>query len=318
MNKGIIFRMAARCEAAGRHLNEDNYQISDNLEEQHWGFIADQNVNLCQKGALMVVCDGMGGMNAGEVASEIAVKVIKDCFQLDNLTDDLISSPAAIKQFIKTTIQKADAEIKRIGNENPDYQGMGSTVVIAWVLNNKVYIGWCGDSRAYRYSPQSGVERLSHDHSYVQSLIDSGQLTEEIAFDHPNNNVITRSLGDPYNVAEPDVKDYELHDNDIIMLCSDGLCGNMRDNDIERLIAANQTSMQQCRDELWEADKKAHWHDNVTITLMQILSGCADAEFEQQKATSHKLQKSNNRLKTILFIILGLIAICGILLLIFR
>ncbi len=309
--------MAARCEAAGRHHNEDNYQISEDLASQKWGFTADRQVNLGEKGALMVVCDGMGGMNAGEVASDIAVKVVKECFSNEKLTNDIISSPISIKQFVKDTIQRADAAIKEQGCSNPEYEGMGSTIVMAWLLGNKVYIGWCGDSRAYRYNPKTGLERLSHDHSYVQTLIDSGQLTEDLAFDHPNNNVITRSLGDPNGKAQPDVNSYDVADEDIIMLCSDGLCGNMRDNDIKTLIEQNQSSMQQCRDALWEADKKAEWHDNVTITLLQILSGCSDAEMQKQIDKSNKLQRSNKRLKIILSLVIAVVVIACCLLFFF-
>ena len=307
--KNIIFRMAARCEAAGRHLNEDNYQISDDLAAGQWGFTADRQVNLGDKGALMVVCDGMGGMNAGEVASAIAVKVVKECFDTANLTNDIIASPTKIKQFIKDTIQRADATIKEQGAANKDYEGMGSTIVMAWLLNNTVYIGWCGDSRAYRYNPKTGLERLSHDHSYVQNLIDAGELTEDLAFDHPNSNIITRSLGDPNGTAQPDVKSYDVTDEDIIMLCSDGLCGNMRDNDIKTIIEQNQSSMQQCRDELWEADRRAEWHDNVTITLLQILAGCSSTEIQKHIDKSNKLQQSNKRLKILLSVIIALIVI---------
>ena len=271
----IRFRIAARCEAAGRPNNEDNYQICDDLQAQHWGFTANAELQLSDKGSLLVVCDGMGGMNAGEVASAIAVDTIKQCFSLDRLTDAVTASSSNIRAFIVDAIQAADAAIKTDGANNPDHQGMGSTIVLAWLLGDKVYIGWCGDSRIYRYNPINGFERLSHDHSYVQELVDAGKLTEELAFDHPNNNIITRSLGDPNGVARPDTAEFPLFNDDILLLCSDGLCGTLRDNEIQQIIANNQTSMTQCRDVLWHEDEKAGWHDNVTIVLAQILSGAA-------------------------------------------
>lgn len=271
----LIFRMAARCEAAGRPNNEDNYQVDENLADDRWGFTADKEISLGEKGALLVVCDGMGGMNAGEVASAIAVATIKEWFDKEKLTDKILESPASIQRFLVDAIQAADEAIKTEGKANPEHEGMGSTIVMAWLLGKKVYVGWCGDSRVYRYNPKTGLQRLSHDHSYVQELVDAGKLTEELAFDHPNNNIITRSLGDPRGKAQPDTKEYDLCNEDIIMLCSDGLCGCLRDNEIEDVIKQHQTSMQECRDALWNADEAAGWHDNVTIALAQVISGGA-------------------------------------------
>lgn len=273
----IKIRIAARCEAAGRPNNEDNYIISSNLTQSQWGFEADKEIDLSPRGTLLVVCDGMGGMNAGEVASEIAVQTIKDAFSGDKLTDEICKSPDSIKHFIEKAIIDADTAIKKEGNVNAEHKGMGSTIVLAWFINGKVYVGWCGDSRAYCYNPINGLQQLSHDHSYVQELVDAGKITTDLAFNHPNSNVITRSLGDPNGVVRPDVKEFELHNNDIILLCSDGLCGYVRDADIEATIKEHQTAMVECRDALWDAAEKAPWGDNVTIELLQVISGATIA-----------------------------------------
>lgn len=313
----ILFRMAARCEAAGRPNNEDNYQLDDNLSDNSWGFTADAEVSLGEKGALLVVCDGMGGMNAGEVASDIAVKTIKEWFTTDKLTDAAVAAPC---KYISSAIVAADAAIKAHSKTNPDTEGMGSTIVLAWLLGQKVYVGWCGDSRCYRFNPALGLERLSHDHSYVQELVDAGKLTEELAFDHPNNNIITRSLGDPRGAAQPDCKEFDLYNQDIILLCSDGLCGTLRDNEIAELIKQHQTSMQECRDALWDADEAAGWTDNTTIALAQIISGGKDATTANKTATAStdistskaKLIAANKRLKLILSGVVVIILLCAI------
>ena len=313
----ILFRMAARCEAAGRPNNEDNYQLDDNLSDNSWGFTADAEVSLGEKGALLVVCDGMGGMNAGEVASDIAVKTIKEWFTSDKLTDAAVAAPC---KYITSAIVAADAAIKAHSKTNPDTEGMGSTIVLAWLLGQKVYVGWCGDSRCYRFNPALGLERLSHDHSYVQELVDAGKLTEELAFDHPNNNIITRSLGDPRGAAQPDCKEFDLYNQDIILLCSDGLCGTLRDNEIAELIKQHQTSMQECRDALWVADEAAGWTDNTTIALAQIISGGKDANAATPTANSNneittskaKLIATNKRLKLILSGVVVIILLCAI------
>ena len=313
----ILFRMAARCEAAGRPNNEDNYQLDDNLSDNSWGFTADAEVLLGEKGALLVVCDGMGGMNAGEVASDIAVKTIKEWFTTEKLTDAVVAAPC---KYISSAIVAADAAIKAHSKTNPDTEGMGSTIVLAWLLGQKVYVGWCGDSRCYRFNPALGLERLSHDHSYVQELVDAGKLTEELAFDHPNNNIITRSLGDPRGAAQPDCKEFDLYNQDIILLCSDGLCGTLRDNEIAELIKQHQTSMQECRDALWDADEAAGWTDNTTIALAQIISGGKDATTANKTATAStdistskaKLIAANKRLKLILSGIVVLLLLCAV------
>lgn len=266
----IQFRMAARCEAAGRPNNEDNYQLKDDLSNQPWSFKSDKVVDLGPKGALLVVCDGMGGMNAGEVASAIAVATIKHWFSTDQLTPSVMANDKSRMRHLYNAIQAADAAIKEEGKRDAEKQGMGSTAVMAWMVEDKVYVGWCGDSRAYKFNPQTGLMQMSHDHSYVQELVDSGQLSEDLAFDHPNNNIITRSLGDPRGAAQPDVKMFPLQKDDIILLCSDGLCGVLRNREIESIVANNTFSMDACLNALWETSRPK-WHDNVTIELAQIL-----------------------------------------------
>lgn len=267
----LQFRMAARCQAAGRPNNEDNFQLTDNLATDDWKFRGDSVVELGEKGALLVVCDGMGGMNAGEVASDIAVRTIKQWFAKEQLTGAVLANDSTRLGHIRAAIQAADAAIKDEGNRDAAKRGMGSTAVVVWLLEGKAYVGWCGDSRAYKFNPATGLMQMSHDHSYVQELVDAGQLTEDLAFDHPNSNIITRSLGDPRGTAQPDVKAYDLMTNDVILLCSDGLCGVLRNPEIEAVMRGNTHSMVACLEALWETSRPK-WHDNVTIALAQVVS----------------------------------------------
>ena len=189
--------------------------------------------------------------------------------------------------------------------------------MLAWLIDEKVYVGWCGDSRAYKYNPSRGFVQLSHDHSYVQELVDSGKLSPELAFDHPNNNIITRSLGDPRGVAQPDVKVFSLEEYDVIMLCSDGLCGVLRDHEMEQLISGHQSSMVSCRDALWEAARNAGWHDNVTIALAQIMPQKARlqvAQSSESKPIEKPIKKNDSKkcLKiglVVLAVLLGVLAL---------
>lgn len=270
MSETIKIRVAARCEAAGRPNNEDNFKVESDLSIGK-GFHGDDVLSLGNKGALLLVCDGMGGMNAGEVASKIAVDTVMYRFSPDSLANAVLDSDGKRCDFIRQVIQEADSNIKKESRVDEAKSGMGSTIVLAWLIDAKVYVGWCGDSRAYKYNPKIGFVQLSHDHSYVQELVDSGKLSPELAFDHPNNNIITRSLGDPRGAAQPDVKVFPLEENDVVLLCSDGLCGVLRDQEMEHVIAGHLNSMVSCRDALWEAARAAGWHDNVTIALAQIM-----------------------------------------------
>ena len=270
----IKIKVDMRCEKAARDHNEDDCCLIANLADGQPGFSPDKEIVLDDKGALLVVCDGMGGMNAGETASKIAVETIREWFMPDKLTAEMMSKPELVKQHIVNAIVDADNRIKKEGESDREKEGMGSTVVLAWITGTRAYISWCGDSRAYCFNTADGLKQLSHDHSYVQELVDSGLLSEDLAFDHPQNNIITRNLGDPNGDACPDIKDYELRDGDLIMLCSDGLCGVLRDSEIETVMRRNTGSVRSCRDALWDAARNAGWHDNVTVELCQILSGC--------------------------------------------
>ncbi len=310
--KDIQFTLAARCEAAGRDNNEDNYQVISDIASNSCHFTAGDSLTLGEKGTLLVVCDGMGGMNAGEVASAIAVKTVKEAFAAENITKEVLSQP---EKFIVKAIQAADAAIKEEGKRNPETEGMGSTIVMAWLLHGKAYIGWCGDSRAYRYNTATGLERLSHDHSYVQELVDAGSITEELAFFHPNNNIITRSLGDLRGIAKPDTKVFDIQQGDLFLLCSDGLCGCLQDFQIKEVIEQHHTSVAECRDALWQADEAAGWHDNVTTVLAQITKGgiAPHKPLSAEDTVAH-LQKSNHRLKKLtiaLGVLLGIIVLGG-------
>lgn len=271
MSETMKIRLAARCEAAGRPENEDNFQVAEDLSVSNVGFETDKILPLGSKGTLLLVCDGMGGMNAGEVASAVGVETIKNLFAPQLLTSDVFANDESICTYMKRAIIKADSRIKEEAQKDSAKQGMGSTAVMAWLLGQKVYVAWCGDSRCYRYNPATGLEQLSHDHSYVQDLVDTGQLAPELAFDHPNKNIITRSLGDPRGAAHPDAKVFTLHTSDVILLCSDGLNDSLRDSEIAQSIGRSLGSMAGCRDALWNDSQQAGWHDNVTIVLAQVV-----------------------------------------------
>lgn len=292
--QSISFRMVAYTDAAGKYSpeayrsgNEDNFYVNYDLaDESATGVSQDEVTELGKLGLLMVVADGMGGMNAGEVASQIAVDTVRDAFSPECLSEFGTSTPETRQKYLEKVIRKADRAIKSESRKDKAKAGMGSTVIIGWLYGNDLSLSWCGDSRAYVYNQASGIRLVSHDHSYVQELADNGLLTYEQTFDHPQNNIVTRSLGDPSKEACPESRTVKVGKGDVILLCSDGLSGVLRDRktfdghgnpypeeNMEDILKANTSSMKECRVQLWEAAERGDWYDNVTAILCQITDG---------------------------------------------
>ncbi|MBR3920032.1 MAG: serine/threonine-protein phosphatase [Clostridia bacterium] len=290
----IKFRMVAYTGAAGKYDpqapmsgNEDNFYVDDNLSDNipsHCS--ADDIIDMNECGCIMAVCDGMGGMNAGEVASAIAVQTIQDYFAPNNVSKDIAISAKEREKYLENVVVEADKRIKEDAKNNAEHNGMGSTIILAWIVGNELTVTWCGDSRAYRFNPDLGLELLSEDHSYVQDLVKKGLITYDDTFDHPQGNIITRSLGDPSKKAKPETRHFFVNKDDIILLCSDGLSGVLRDrktkdsegnyyegDNIEDIIRNNSSTMSDCKNALWKAAEAADWYDNVTILLCQIVDG---------------------------------------------
>lgn len=270
----VSFKMFAGTDVGLRDNNEDNFTICPDLLSNEWIMPADhqQVIPLGGCGCLMVVADGMGGQNAGEVASAIAIDTVQKMFAPGCLTDKVISKPATVKDYLRTVISKADLNVKKYSQSHPDAEGLGSTIVIAWVIGDRLYVGWLGDSRAYSYIPGKGIMRLSKDHSYVQQLVDKGRLTEIEAMNHPNSNIITRSLGDMSQKAKADVEEYQLEKGEIILLCSDGLCGVCTDEEIANVLSDESNDLQKCKEHLTDLALDNGGSDNITISLMQLVS----------------------------------------------
>lgn len=277
----LKFRIAAKTDVGlVRQNNEDNFQASSDLNNFPMRWVNNEICSLSEKGALLVVADGMGGMNAGEVASEIAIETVKEFFLPENITDEVVKSRYTIEKFMNSAIEEADARIKKEAKNNPESRGMGTTIVIGWIFDNKLYVSWCGDSRAYIYNPKAGLHQISKDHSYVQSLVDKGAITKEDAFDYPDSNIITRCLSDSSTKAKPEslLSPYEICNDDIIILCTDGLSGMIRDNEIENIIRNNEHDMDFCTDALIQAACDAEGSDNITICVAQILQGFKECD----------------------------------------
>lgn len=254
-----------------RSNNEDAYTICPDLSKQDWTHSETPTyIPLNKYGSLLVVADGMGGANAGEVASSVAIKSIRQCFSKENVEHAIKSN--SIDDLLMSCIKDADESINQKIVETPNTSGMGTTIVVCWVMDSMAHIAWCGDSRCYIYNAFSGLKFVSKDHSLVQELIDKGEITEEEAFTHPDNNIITRGLGDIDSPAQPDIVSYPINPNDIILLCSDGLCGYSTNKEIEHVLEANSIDVMKCRDELLNLALDNGGYDNICITLASLIN----------------------------------------------
>lgn len=268
----VSFKLFAGTNIGLRENNEDNFTVCPDLTKNEWIVPADNQpvIQLGSKGCIMVVADGMGGQNAGEVASAIAIDTVQEMFSSNRLPADVLNKPDAIKMHLRNVVSECDTRIKNKTKDDVSTYGMGSTIIIAWLLGCKLYIAWLGDSRAYSYVEKKGIARLSKDHSFVQQLVDAGTISEEEAMDHPNSNIITRSLGDTSQKAKADVAEYDIEDGQVVLLCSDGLCGVCQDAEIGGIIEEAKDNLQNCKDRLVTAALAAGGSDNITIALLKI------------------------------------------------
>ena len=291
MSNPIKITIAAHCDKAAREHNEDNCLICSNVASGVVDHIGDgtylsHQTDLGEMGCLLVVADGMGGMNAGEVASQMAVESVRKFFSKDKLDEMSMHDETQISRLIWDAIVYADACIKSAAVTDSGKSGMGTTIVVLWILGRKAYIGWCGDSRIYRFNKQSKIlTQLSKDHSYVQMLVDQHQITEEEAFDHPDSKVLLKSLGDAFEGVTPELlRPLNLTEDDVFMMCSDGLCGVLRNNEIRSIMTRASVEypikkLNGWHELLWDHARQAGWHDNVT-TLLCHIGNCTPLENE--------------------------------------
>lgn len=165
-----------------RANNEDAFLFCSDLKEQNWNELTNKYIHVGNFGTIAVVADGMGGAKAGEVASKLALETIKKHFNVKNLNS--IHSKD-IPTFLIESIELANESIIKHVDSDPETIGMGTTIVLIWLIGQKAYIAWCGDSRCYVFNPKKGLIKLTKDHSYVQELIDKGQISIKESYRHP-------------------------------------------------------------------------------------------------------------------------------------
>lgn len=243
---------------------------------------------------LVVLADGMGGYNAGEVASGIAVSVttteiVQALRHASPIQMDAVSHEELAVSLVRDNIQKANASIFYAAQSQAQYAGMGTTIVSALFYDNRVAVGHVGDSRLYRLRGDA-LATVTKDHSLLQEQIDSGMISVADARFSKNKNLVTRAVGVDA-VVVPEVHVYEVQLGDVYLLCSDGLNDMVEDQDIESVLFAMQGNLPLAAEQLIQMANDNGGRDNVSVILVKI---CAD--FAAPRSWQKKLRNLVNKI----------------------
>jgi serine/threonine protein phosphatase PrpC len=215
-------------------------------------FLVDKNNKYC------IVADGMGGHNAGEVASSMAAQEAGK-FLSDNIPKSLHSAV----DMVYDAIRCANNKVFKAARLNFDYSGMGTTMVMAYFYDERIILANVGDSRAYLVRNKS-IRQITKDHSMVERLVDEGTITREQAKNHPQKNMITRAIGTDREV-QADMYMMSVVENDILLLCSDGLSNEIDEEDICRMLSDGADA-----DALIKTAKENGGRDNITAIIIRM------------------------------------------------
>ena len=239
-----------------RTHNEDNYTIVENL-------------------GLYLVADGMGGHNAGEVASRTAidtiVKFIRRCSADSQLTwpFGIDANISEAENMILTAVRLANKDLCQLAAQEPDFSGMGTTIAGVFMDDKKACVVNVGDSRIYRIRGDE-ILQITTDHSWVSEQLQKKLITEEEARTHRWKNVITRALGNRNNV-QIDLNTVEVAEGDWLLLCTDGLSGMLKDEEIREIIHSSDDDLEQACEVLVQKANECGGLDNITLVLVKFL-----------------------------------------------
>lgn len=296
-----LYTAAASHSGKKRNKNEDRYSVSAHQ-------LKDQNGT---PSLLAVLCDGVGGHRAGEVAAEIAVEKISAFVAASHGSHPI--------DTLSEAVQRAAQAVATQAKNNAELTGMGATCVCAWVIGERLYAAWMGDSRLYLWRG-GALRQISIDHTWVQEALEHGALTPEQARNHPNAHVIHRYLGSktptPPDLRlrlRPDESDEQAEANqgmrllpgDCLLLCSDGLTDMLNDEDIQ--IILENHSRQKAVDVLLQQALERGGHDNVTIILLEMPLNSAS----QSRLPDKPAKQRRTALTCLLVAVFGLLALAA-------
>lgn len=210
---------------------------------------------------IAIVADGMGGHRAGDTASQITIETLQS--ELQQLDGGM--SGTECEEIIKLAIAKANDKVYQAAMSDEQLHGMGTTVVLSIATEEELRIAHIGDSRAYKVS-EGGIVQLTDDHSLVNELVKSGQISAEDALHHPRRNVLTRALGTEKWVL-PDIQRFDWQQHDMLLLCSDGLSSHVEPDQINRILCGD-ADLDKKADDLIQLALEAGGEDNITVILL--------------------------------------------------
>lgn len=243
-----------------REHNEDNFLVADLTRQTRTLNEDERNPVVGPRGIVMGVCDGMGGAAAGEIASQMAVDTVYERF-----TD--APPPTNHDELARRLVKAVEAAGQRIFNEarvDRSRRGMGTTATIATLIDSRMFIAQVGDSRAYILR-NGQMTQVTRDQSLVTQLIEAGQLTEEEAETFEHNNIILQALGTA-DTVQVDLTYVDLRKGDRLMMCSDGLTGMIRTDEIRQVLTGQPDPLLACK-ELTDRANAAGGHDNITVIV---------------------------------------------------
>ena len=229
-----------------REINQDYYYISDSLDEVQ----------------LYMLADGMGGYNGGEIASKLAIQSAKS--YIENNFKEIEKDKESIIQLVASSMEYANMVVYEKAKSDVQLEGMGTTLEVCVIYNNKAYIGHIGDSRIYRIRKEF-IRKLTQDHSYVQKLVKDGTITQEQAVHHPQKNMLMKALGCNAFV-EPDVMVKGFLKEDILVMTSDGLTNMVSQ---EEIFKQAKKDIEQAPKELVKQANENGGYDNITVVVIK-------------------------------------------------
>src|SRR6478735_3967519 len=261
---GIRIRLFGRTDVGQiREHNEDNFLVADLTRGSRSLMETDRVQAVGERGTVMGVCDGMGGAAAGEVASQLAVDII---YEKLSQADPPRHHDELARRLVNA-VEEAGGRIFGEARADRTRRGMGTTSTIAALLDGRLFVAQVGDSRAYILRGDKFVQ-VSRDQSLVNQLIEAGQLTEEEAETFEHNNIILQALGTAETV-QVDLTFVDLQRGDRLLLCSDGLSGMVRTDELREVLTSFPDPLDACR-ELTDRANRAGGHDNITVIVAEL------------------------------------------------
>lgn len=229
-----------------RELNEDAGGIFKNQFDQY----------------LAIIADGMGGHQAGDIASKLAISIVEDYWNEESTS---FNTPEECENWLIDTLERINTNIYRYSIENDSFKGMGTTVVLSICTQDFVTIAHIGDSRCYLLN-QYGFKQVTEDHSLVNELLKCGEITQEAAAYHPQKNVLLKALGTEENI-KPDVTSLNWETGDKLLLCSDGLTNKIATDELKSSLE-QESSLESIGEELVNLANERGGEDNISLSIM--------------------------------------------------